>query len=373
MSGNGAPATAASRLAAVVEPLGVAANLARRVHGFVAAKIGGVEPKPVEWLWHSVVAKGDAVELSGPKGCGKSTFSFLFACAVLAEKPMVLCGHEVTPLPADRAVMLVNVEQKRESIRRKLTEAAFALGLDPDAVLSRIVVLGREDEVRFTGEERAETWKEIDAVKETIGLLILDSRSRVLGGANADSEDEQARRGSLVARLTTKGTTVLVLSHMRKSAGSEGAEVDGDDVAGHHSRTAAPDVVLLATGRKSPSGETIETRLKLDKRRDDGGEAYPEPMAFRVERGDGGPRLICGDEASVERAGPEGDDVLALLANRGRLTENAIRKALGLRQERCRKLVAGHLAAKQIRPCSVTVQGRKRRAYELTAEAMLGR
>lgn len=343
----------------------------------VALTIGGTRADQitehidaVPWVWDGIAAAGDVVELSGKTTSGKSTLSMLLAVAMLAAEPSDLLGHRIQPMPLDRVALIVNVEQARASIRRKLREACQVLGHDEAAAMARIVVMGREDAVAFFGDDQGPTLRKIMSVKQ-LGLLVLDSRAKTLGG-DADSEESQSWAANVLGALASDGCLVVTISHVRKSAGSEGRHLGLDDVSGSNQRAAGADVVILASARKAESGEVLSTSLVVAKRRDDGGTEHPQPMTFAIKRTSGQPATLeWGETATANTADVNEQAALFQLLATGSKTENEVSRELGWNKGKTKRELFQAVRSGKAKRCKVFRAGQRRDGYDLSADAVL--
>jgi len=172
-------------------------------------------PEKPRWVWDGYVAEGAFTLLGGRPKVGKSTLTFGLLRAL--ETGEQLLGRKVTPT---RTLLLS--EERRDSLAEKARR--FGIGDDNVEVLLRHDAHGR-------------TWPEIAAEafarcrEMQIGLLVVDTFSKWVQFRG----DEENSTGAVLAALeplqpfVAAGIAVLLVVHQRKSSGSHGDAVKGNN------------------------------------------------------------------------------------------------------------------------------------------------
>ncbi|MFI5297769.1 MAG: AAA family ATPase [Polyangiales bacterium] len=244
-------------------------------------------------IWFPGVEADSHIEVSGPSGEGKTTFAILFAVARAnpTGRPVRLLGRDVTPADVGQRVIFVEEENGLHNMRRKLEEACDALGLPVRETIDRMILLVRAGVI--SGDDK---WEAIRALgrRKLIGLVVIDSRARILRGGESNSEDDQAAISNELHRLVEdSGAPVLVVSHTKK--GEKGSTPDAlTDVSGSVQRAGGADVVLLVTARRNARGEVLCSRMKFAKLRDNPGE-HPALVTYTLKRDQDGHHTIESD------------------------------------------------------------------------------
>ena len=164
---------------------------------------------PIEWVWRGIIAEHQAVEVCGGVGDGKSTFAALFTAARAnpTDSPVSLLGREVAPMAAGRRCLWVNEENGRQSAVMQIDRAIAVLsGLPLRETWERIVLVSRAgvqahylgDPAEIAEELRRPTtaWAAIQSAAEAglWGLVVLDTRAKILGNFGA-AKDEEGQAG----------------------------------------------------------------------------------------------------------------------------------------------------------------------------------
>lgn len=355
------------------------------ISGYEASR--AVLAEPVPWIWGHIVASTHAVEVCGGTGSGKTTLAALLVAArANTGAPVRVLGHEVEPAPAGKKILAVLEENAKQSSVAQIDRACEVLGLDPRATWSRIVLLARAGvRARWLSSDDAEAvaalrnprdaWTAILATAQAgvWGLIVLDTRAKILGGFGASKDEEsQAEAARIVTSLVeAAGCAVLVLSHERKGGAAGGDDLDA--VSGSVQRAGGADVVLVVRAERE-RGRVMASTVTLAKQRDDLGGEWPEPMTFALAR--------KGDAWTLADGAAPGDDaraherVHALLSAEGEMTARQVRDALGMSNKRAAEalgvLVAGGDAKKRTtlqRGKHVVVFGAKPRWSDLGPKA----
>jgi hypothetical protein len=312
------------------------------------AELLAQQDEKVEWCWEGVIQRQDQFEVAGATYSGKSTFMALLHVALLAPGPIELLGRKVTPLPPGHVTVLVNVEQQASSLKRQLIACCEALGQDPAKILPRMIIVGRS---AFRCDHPA--WAELCTLVTTdlaVGLITFDSRARIMQSGDANAEADQARAAEIFGTIAERAKCpVGTVSHVRKSQ-KDRRTIDLDDVAGHHQRAAGADVVLLVEAERAEDGSVLSSRVRVAKRRDDGGEEHPAAMSFALVRELGKPaRLSSGPVASSKPSDlPIQERVYALLKADGEHSAKAMAEKLHASSERVQKGITFLFAERRI-------------------------
>lgn len=315
-------------------------------------------------IWYPGIERDSHIEVSGPSGQGKTTLALLFAVARAnpTGKPVRLLGRDVTPGDVGTFAVVLEEENGRFSLRRKLEVGCEILGLPVAATLNRMVLLVRR---RVTAGDP--TWNTVAALGRAhrVSVVVVDSRARVLRRGESNSEEDQAAMSNAIHQVVEAcAAPVVVLSHTRKGERG-GAPGEIEDVSGSLQRGAGADVVLLVTAKKSAAGKVVASTLKFAKLRD-ADEDHPEPVTYSIARDVEGRWVLSTEAAGVKDDRPLVDRVRdALAASTNPLTKQDLRKALGASGGDLEKALTVLFDGKEILPRSVEINGRQRKAFAL--------
>jgi RecA-family ATPase len=269
-------------------------------------------PPPRDYLLHyigdvgagpvGVLAAGRVGFLASPGGAGKSYALCALALAVaVADRPKQttwLGGFEVNPDKAGRVLMLMGEEEEAE-IRRRLYSAAQAAELSVDdtaRAIDRIVPVplcgvdgvaltqtpatdGVATETPFSAALRARLAK-----AGPWSLVVVDPLARFAG---ADVETDNAAATHLVQILEKLqhlpgSPTVLAAHHTRKKSGSDGPEINTDDMRGSSGLRDGARFVAVLEEQKVFAG--VPNLVRFAVRKNNYG-ARPEFMLRRLDHG----------------------------------------------------------------------------------------
>jgi hypothetical protein len=257
-------------------------------------------------------------------------------------------------------VVLIEGEHGESSSARKLIASFDALGLDNEGLV-RLILVARKA-VRLGSAE----WQDVVRLVAAglVSDIALDTVARV-APANADNEAEQVAIFDQVAQAIEQAPdgrqpTAWALMHTRKNGGRELA-----DVSGSAQRTGQADSVFLLEASKT-DGRVDEVKVTFAKLRETPDE-YPEPVTFALVKDEGGVRRFT--EGSAK---PAKDDrplevrILELLAT-GPKTKSWLSDKLGRRRDQVDDALSNLFANHEIRTTEVTIGGRSRKAFDLSA------
>lgn len=287
---------------------------------------------PTNWAWRGIAADDHLVEVSGPTTSGKSTLVFMLAVASAnaTKKPVEVLGHEITPVPRGKFIILVEEENCRRSCALKLIASCQMLGLDPEKTTSRIVVLPRTG---FRPDSVVAEEVKTLASQGHIGRIFLDSRARIFKG-KANAEEDQADAARWAFDLINRNSgSIWVVSHTRK-----GSARQLDDVSGSQQRAASADTVVLVSSTQAPSGKVLASHVIFRKIRDEENDEHPEPVKFTIKQTNSGSWVCQYTSATkaetmqaIQGDGPTRDRLLDMLASsEDEMSAAEIRKALGI-------------------------------------------
>lgn len=259
---------------------------------------------PIRWTWFGVISEANHVELSGPSFGGKTTLATLFVAALANPgEPIALFGREVTPIREGQFVVLIEEENGKHSMRKKLETACRVLNLPVKETLDRVITIVRKG-VRVD----TNVWWELVQLGQrgAIGALFIDSRARVLRNGESNSEEAQAAvADSLFFLIEQAKAPVFVISHTRKGQ-AEAIE----DVSGSGQRGAGADVILLVNPTRDERGKVTSSKITFIKIRDDV-EEHPDPVEFTLAKDPEGRWSLGSSLAKPES--PLDGEVIALL------------------------------------------------------------
>lgn len=237
-----------------------------------------VPPVPI---WYEGIEADSHIEVSGPSGHGKTTLAILLAVArANTGRPIELLGRRVVPGDPGSFVVVVEEENGKFSLRKKVEIACEALGLPIRETIDRLIFLVRRGVVG--GDQR---WAAVEALGRAgrVAMVLVDSRARVLRRGESNKEEDQSAVANMLHGLVEAcRAPVVVISHTRKGERGGGPE-EIEDISGSSQRGAGADVVLLVTAKKDIAGRVESSRVKFAKLREVVDE-HPEPVAFRLAR-----------------------------------------------------------------------------------------
>jgi energy-coupling factor transporter ATP-binding protein EcfA2 len=301
--------------------------------------------QPIRWIWGGIVSEANHVEIAGPSGGGKTTFATLLAAALgNPGDPIALFGRVVAPVRAGQLVVIVEEENGKHSLRRKMETACTVQGLPVTATLDRMVFVIRRN-VRV-GDP---VWADIVELgkRGSIGAIFIDSRARVLRNGDSNSEEDQAAVADAVfALIESSGAPAFIISHTRKGSASQ-----IEDIAGSLQRGAGADVVLVIEAKRDASGRVLAATMTAIKIRDDV-EEHPAPIEFTIGRDPGGqPCLSC--TVPTEDTRPLEVRVLELLEREGPLTRSEVATKIGRSRAALQPVLDTLFAAERLRGARV--------------------
>src|SRR5579884_839525 len=89
------------------------------------ALVAATKDRPV-YRVEGIVCDGNLVEITGPSGGGKTTLAMLLAAALAnpdLDDPVEILNRLVTPIEEGQYVVIIEAENGKYSMRRKLEEA----------------------------------------------------------------------------------------------------------------------------------------------------------------------------------------------------------------------------------------------------------
>lgn len=157
--------------------------------------------------------RGDLTMLYGDSGIGKSWFAYQLMVAVAMGKHFLGCVAQQAP------VMLLDFENRRDEIWRRIANVASALGVEPEELDGRLHLLS-------LGASGTGLRDCIDKVMPQVerclpGLIVVDAWHKAFGGNLVDS-DAVTEASRVLHRLQGDDRAVLVLHHVSTS-GTRGA------------------------------------------------------------------------------------------------------------------------------------------------------
>jgi DNA polymerase III delta prime subunit len=309
----------------------------------------------VDEAWQGILQRPHLALFGGPPGVGKTTLAahLIVALANPTGKPVDVLGYRVTPVPEGSFVVLVEEENGRRSIAKKLADSCDAYGLPVRETIDRIVTIPRSGFRVNSGsrEHDGSPWYELRgrARDGLVGALFLDSWASTIR-AESNSEEAQAEAaGWLRSFVELSGGPVVAVVHTRK-----GDPSSLDDIAGSHQRAAAADVILLVTAEKE-GGAVLSSKITFAKLRDSEGE-HPKPVSFSVARVEGHTRVALNGSARAEDM-PAHERVFQCI-QQGEKTRHQIRDALKMSGERVKQALDTLKAEKRMAWSKRTIGGR---------------
>jgi hypothetical protein len=301
--------------------------------------------QPIRWVWAGIVSEANHIEIAGPSGGGKTTFAMLLAAAFgNPGDAIALFGRAVMPVRAGQFVVVLEEENGKHSLRKKVETACTVLGLPVAATIDRMIFVIRRN-VRV-GDS---VWADLVELGKRggIGAIFIDSRARVLRNGESNSEEDQAAvADALFALIESSGAPAFVVSHTRKGGASS-----IEDLAGSLQRGAGADVVLVVEAKRDTTGRVLAAALTALKIRDDV-EEHPAPIEFSIGRdSDGQPCLTS--TVPTEDTRPLETRVLELLEREGPLTRSDVATKLGRSRATLQPALDTLFAASRLRPATV--------------------
>ena len=308
--------------------------------------------EPVNWAWQDILQSEHLALFGGPPGVGKTELAahLLVALANPTDTVVEVLGHRVMPVAEGKFVVLVEEENSRRSITRKLAETCVAFGLPVAQTLDRIVTVARSGMLVDLGQDKTTPWGQmLDRARAgLVGALFIDSWATVIR-AESNSEESQARAaGCLRDFVELSGGPVVAIVHTRK-----GDATSLEDIAGSHQRAAAADVVLLVTADKE-NGRVLSSKVVFAKLRDGEGD-HPEPVSFSVTKIDGAKRITV-DGVAEDDDTPAHDRVYALVLDE-ELSQSQIRERLKMSGKRVSEAIGILKASKRVQFRKTKVRG----------------
>lgn len=278
---------------------------------------------PVSFVWQDIAVGGTIVLLAGGPGEGKTTLLFLVLAARLTRgAPVVVLGRRVSPIPANKFVVLIEGEHSERSTARKLERAMCLLGVD-NAALDHIIVVARKAVTLGSPE-----WEDVTRLVAAglVSDIALDTIARIMP-ADANAEKEQVQIFDKIAQTIEAAPndlskpTVWVVAHTRKNVTTG----DVSDVSGSVQRSGQADTVLIVKGARDAAQRIVSSRVTFAKLREEPDE-YPVPVEFAIVHGPGGARIDTRVE-HVKRHLPLEAQIIEEL-RRDAKTEKALRDCL---------------------------------------------
>jgi hypothetical protein len=200
--------------------------------GPVLIRMSDVEPKPVDWLWYSRIARGKVNLIVGNPGLGKT----LLMLDIAARTTKGAAWPDSGTAPAGAVVLLTAEDDLADTIRPRLD----ALEADP----SRVVAL---QAIRERGAERSFSLaRDLSALEAAIRqdgavLVCIDPLTAYLGKIDSFKDAEvRAVLAPLSDLAARTGAAVVGIMHLNKAADRTAVH----RVAGSVAFAAAPRVVL---------------------------------------------------------------------------------------------------------------------------------
>lgn len=246
-------------------------------------RLADVKPERVEWLWPARIPLGMLTLIDGDPGLGKSTVGLDLAARVSTGAAMPF--ETATRPPAD--VVVLSAEDHLAATLRPRLDAA-----DADVTRVHALVAAKRD-----GKPEAPPTLPTDldqleiAVRTTSArLVIIDPLMAYLGGEVDAHRDQDVRRAlaPLSKLAETTGAAIVIVRHLRKSAGSaiyRGGGSIGIVGAARSALMAAKDpddpsarLLAMAKGNLAAPAPTLRWRLV-----DAGGVARVEWMGIAAD------------------------------------------------------------------------------------------
>ena len=164
-------------------------------------------PAPLDAIVANCFEAGDKVELVAPSKCRKSFWALDLALHVAAGMPF--CGLAV---PKPRRVLLVNLEIKREWMKRRVLQRLGGYGLSGQHLQGRLLLMNCRGQ---GGCVRDAILMRVKAMKPD--FVIIDPRYKLM----RPDEDENTGNGligilNLLDAIAEEGAAVMIVSHDKK-------------------------------------------------------------------------------------------------------------------------------------------------------------
>lgn len=225
---------------------------------------------PARWLVDGVIPEAGLVTIYGESGSGKTFATLDLACSLVRGEPwrgldVAACGVLYVAAEGHRGVVQrVQAYEKHHGVDLK-DRPLFLVTEGPD--------LQKDESDTKTIIRRC---RQLAEAGHRIGLVILDTLNRVMGGADENKSDDMGTLIKAVDRIkASTGATVVLVHHSGKDA-SRGAR-------GHSSLRAAMDAELEVTRKDA------DRSLRVTKSRDgEDGAVFPfrlEPVRLGIAEG----------------------------------------------------------------------------------------
>lgn len=254
---------------------------------------------PRDWLYGRHLMRGIVSLTVAPGGVGKSSLMVVQALELASGKELL--GHWVS---GPKCVWLLNLEDDRDELRRRVSAAMTHHGLDPSAIGDRLFLdSGLDQELLLASDKRDDlflneaVFRRLEEVirAEEIDVIIIDP----FVSAHQVNEADNGKIDRIAKRLARLGKdsncSIELVHHTRK--------LNGMDVTSEASRGASS---LLAAARSS---RTIQKVSEKDRR--EWGVADDNGTYFFVQRDKANLAHSGGREVyrTVSVALSQGDDV----------------------------------------------------------------
>ena len=172
-----------------------------------AEEFTATPPAPLDPIVANCFEAGDKVELIAPSKCRKSFFALDLALHVAAGYPF--CGLAI---PKPRCVLLVNLEIKRDWMKRRVLQRLGGYGLSAKDLQGRLLVMNCRGQ---GGSVRDAILSRVRALKPD--FVIIDPRYKLM----RPDEDENTGNGligilNLLDAVAEEGAAVMIVSHDKK-------------------------------------------------------------------------------------------------------------------------------------------------------------
>lgn len=322
-------------------------------------KIVALSEKPIVWLWDNIASAGLTILMAAQPSSGKTTLLFLLIAARLnTGEPISVLGHEVTPAPDGKWIVVIEAEHSDESASRVLRKSFKQQGLDEEA-LDRVILVARGG-VRL-GDS---AWQDVVTLIRAglVSDVVLDTLARVSPGGDSNKEEDQVNVFDTIAKTIESAPTpedrptFWVATHLRK--------VDGqvptlNDVSGSTQRAGQADVVLLM-GASREGSKVKSVTCAFGKVRERDPEDWPDPVEYVVKRD--GIELIALPEKD-ER--PLTEQIATRLELGLPLTKHALRTKLNRSAQDVENALTELFKARRVEKTSIRSRGKEIPAYML--------
>jgi hypothetical protein len=188
---------------------------------------------PYEWLYGGVLLRGTVTVTAAPGGVGKSNLNIAEALSIASGRSIL--GHSV--LPNGARVALINFEDNRNTMDKRLAAARRIHEIDPAEVGNRLFVVAKDEvEAVFGGSfciAAAEKWGEVIRnktlikalvdwlVANAIDVLIIDPLTLAHNVRENDPGQFRAAVEAFGYVAVKAGIAVSLWHHTRKENGNE--------------------------------------------------------------------------------------------------------------------------------------------------------